>query len=93
MLSEEKISHMSHVFLKGLLDSKLVEARDEEGKIRRQIKLSLTSFVKIGEDIEAVVKKKLQSFSRNISEGSSEWEVLYRKFFDEESAKRGMATK
>lgn len=93
MLSEEKISHLSHVLLKGLLESKLVEARDEEGKIRRQIKLSLTTFLKVGEDIEVVVKKKLQSFSRNITEGSPEWEVLYRKFFDEEAAKRGMAAK
>lgn len=93
MLSEEKISHLSHVLLKGLLESKLVEASDEEGKIRRQIKLSLTTFLKVGEDIEVVVKKKLQSFSRNITEGSPEWEVLYRKFFDEEAAKRGMAAK
>lgn len=93
MLSDEKISHLSHVLLKGMLDNKLVEVRDEEGKIRRQIKLSMTSFLKVGEDIEAVVKKKLQSFSRNITEGSPEWEVLYRKFFDEEAVKRGMAAK
>ncbi len=93
MLSEEKISHLSHVLLKGMLDRKVVEAKDEEGKIRRQIKLSITSFLKVGEDIETVIKKKLQSFSRNITEGSQEWEVLYRKFFDEESAKRGMAAK
>ena len=52
MLSEEKISHLSHVFLKGLLDHNLVEAKNEEGKIRRQIKLSVSSFLKIGEDID-----------------------------------------
>jgi hypothetical protein len=92
MLSDEKISHLSHVLLKGLMEKSLVEIRDEEGKVRREIKRSTVSFLKISEDIDAVVKKKLQSFSRKIVEGSPEWEVLYKKFYKEEAAKRGMAS-
>ena len=92
MLSDEKISHLSHVLLKGLMEKDLVEIRDEEGKVRREIKRSTVSFLKISEDIDAVVRKKLQSFSRKIIEGSPEWEVLYKKFYREEAAKRGMAS-
>lgn len=92
MLSDEKISHLSHVLLKGLMEKDLVEIRDEEGKVRREIKRSTVSFLKISEDIDAVVKKKLQSFSKKIVEGSPEWEVLYKKFYREEAAKRGMAS-
>jgi hypothetical protein len=91
MLSDEKISHLSHVLLKGLMDKKLLEIRDEEGKVRREIKRSTVSFLKVSEDIDAAAKKKLQSFSRKIVEGSPEWEVLYKKFYKEEAAKRGMA--
>jgi hypothetical protein len=92
MLSDEKISHLSHVLLKGLMEKNLIETREEEGKVRREIKRSTVSFFKISEDIDVGVKKKLQSFSRKIVEGSPEWEVLYKKFYKEEAARRGMAS-
>ncbi len=92
ILSDEKISHLSHVLFKGLRDKDLMEIGEEEGKIRRQIKRSVVSFLKISEEIDAVVRKKLQSFSRKIVEGSPEWEILYKKFYKEEAAKRGMAS-
>lgn len=91
MLSDEKISHLAHVLFKGLMEGDLVELVGEEGKVRREIKRSIASFLKISEDIDLSVKKKLQSFSRKIVEGSPEWEVLYRKFYKEETTRRGMA--
>lgn len=90
-LSDEKISHLSHVLLKGLMDRNLLELKDEEGKARREIKRSTVSFLKVSEDIDSSVKKKLQSFSRKIVEGSPEWEVLYKKFYKEEAARKGLA--
>jgi len=92
MLSDEKISHLSHVLLKGLADRNLIELKNEEGKVRREIKRSTVSFLKVSEDIDSSVKKKLQSFSRKIVEGSPEWEVLYKKFYREEAARKGLAS-
>jgi hypothetical protein len=92
MLSDEKISHLSHVLFRGLTEKNLIEARDEEGRVRREIKRSMVSFLKVSEDIDSTVRKKLQSFSRKIVEGSPEWEVLYKKFYKEEASKRGMAS-
>jgi hypothetical protein len=92
MLSEDKISHLSHVLLKGLIERNLIEPIDEEGKIRAEIKKTIISELKIGEEINAVVRKKLLSFSKKIAEGSPEWEVLYRKFFREEERKKGRAS-
>lgn len=89
MLSEEKVTHLTHVFLKGLIDRGIVELNDEEGKIRREIKRIIINELKIGEDIDLAIRKKLQSFSKKVVEGSSEWEVLYKKFFKEEEIKRG----
>ncbi|MBE0425286.1 MAG: DUF507 family protein [Nitrospirae bacterium] len=89
MLSNEKISHLSHILLKGLMERKLIEKIEEESKIRAEIKRIIISELKVGEDIDSVVRKKLQSFSRKIVEGSPEWEVLYKKFFKEEEVKKG----
>ena len=91
MLSDDKISHLSHVVLKGLLEGGVVKIKAEEGKIRREMKKSLVAFLKVSQDIDETVRKKMQSFSRKIVEGSPEWEVLYKKFYKEEAARRGMA--
>ncbi len=89
MLSEDKITHLTHVLLKGLTDRELLKLNDEEGKIRREIKRIIVNELKVGEDIDLVVRRKLQSFSRKLVEGSPEWEVLYKKFFREEEVKKG----
>jgi len=92
MLSEDKISHLSHIVLKGLRDKKLIEMIEDETKVRREIKRTIASEMKIGEEIDSVIRKKLQSFSRKIVEGSPEWEILYKKFFKEEEVRKGRAS-
>lgn len=92
MLSEDKISHLSHILFKGLIEENLIEAVEEEGKIRAEIKRTIVSELKVGEEIDAVVRKKLLSFSKKLAEGSPEWEVLYKKFFKEQEVKRGRAS-
>ena len=92
MLSEDKVSHLSHVLLKGLVGKKLVNVIGEEGKVRAEIKRTIIAELKIGEEMDAVIRRKLQSFSKKIVEGSPEWEILYRKFYREEEIKRGRAS-
>lgn len=89
MLSEDKISHISHVLLKGLIERGLLSLNEEEGKIRAEIKRTIISELKIGEEIDSIVRKKIQSYSKKVIEGSPEWDILHRKFFREEEAKRG----
>lgn len=89
MLSDEKISHLTHVLLKGLIDKGLIILKEEDSQVRKEIKRTITNELNIGEDIDASVRKKLLSFSKKLVEGSPEWDVLYKKFFEEEELKRG----
>ncbi|MBF0328132.1 MAG: DUF507 family protein [Nitrospirae bacterium] len=89
MLSDDKISHTTHVLLKGLLEKRLIIPKEEESTIRKEIKRTLVNELKIGEDMDVMVQKKLHSFSKKLVEGSPEWEVLYKKFFAEEELRRG----
>jgi hypothetical protein len=89
MLSDEKISHTSHVLLRGLLENKLITVKADDSEVRREIKKAIVNQLRIGEDIDAAVTKKLLSFSRKLVEGSPEWDVLYRKFYEEEEVRRG----
>jgi hypothetical protein len=42
-----------------------------------------------GEDrLDEVVRQKIQSLSRRVAPGSREWDVLYRKYMEEELRKQ-----
>jgi len=88
-LSDDKVSHLTHVVLKGLLEKKAVALLAEESAIRREIKRIIIKELKLAESIDESIRKKLQSYSKKIPEGTPEWEVLYQRFFYEESAKKG----
>lgn len=89
MLSDDKIAHLTDVVLRGLIDKRLISIKEADSLVRREIKRTIVKELKIGEEIDIAVRKKLQSFSRNLVEGSPEWRVLYKKFFEEEEVKRG----
>jgi len=87
MLSEDKVSHLSHVILQAVKKSPAVTVTSEEGRLLKEIKRVLAAELAQEEEIDRKVKAKLASYSRGIVEGSSEWEVLYRKTFEEELRK------
>lgn len=89
MLSDDKITHMTHVVLKGLMDKGLITLKEDSSLLRKEIKRTIINELKIGEDIDEAVRRKLQSFSKKLVEGSPEWEVLYKKYYEEEEVKRG----
>lgn len=92
MLSEDKISHLTHVLLKGLMDQDLIDLVENEGDVRREMKRTIVAELKIGEEIDQIVRNKLQTYSRKLIEGSPEWEVMYKKLFREEEVKKGRAS-
>jgi len=89
-LSDDKIRHITHIVLKALLSQGAVTPLADDGSIRREMRTTIERELKIAESIEEKVTKKLQSYSKKIYEGSSEWEVLYQKFFQEEASKKGL---
>ena len=87
MLSEDKVSHLSHVILQAVKKSPLVEVKNDDGRILKDIKRVLASELAHEEEIDRKVRAKLSSYSRGIVEGTPEWDVLYRKTFEEETRK------
>jgi hypothetical protein len=90
-LSDEKVTHLTHILLQGLLDQGVINPVVEDSDIRREMKRVIAKELKISADIDTSVRNKLNSYSKKIPEGSPEWEVLYQKFFHEEASKKGRA--
>jgi len=89
--SDDKISHLSHVIFDGLVLSDKVERPADDAKLRREIKLALTRLLKVEDEVDDMVRKKVQSYSKKVLEGSPEWDVLYQKHYQEELKRRGKA--
>lgn len=86
-LSREKQIALSHVVLDYLLRDDGVEYFDEPQELRGKIFHLIEAEMKTDEAIEVLVRRKIESQRRDIPEGSSEWDVLYRKYYEEETAK------
>lgn len=89
MLSEDKVSHLSHIILQAVKKSPLVGLKGDDARMLKDIKRVLAVELAQEEGIDQKVRAKLSSYSRGIIEGSSEWDVLYRKTFEEEMRKHG----
>jgi hypothetical protein len=82
-LSREKIVHLSHLILNRLNEDEEVEFFADPQEIRQDIFRMISEEMKFDETIDAAVRRKIES-QRRVVEGSEEWEILYRKYYDEE---------
>lgn len=86
-ISEDRISHIAHKILDRLWNDDLADFPDE-ARALDSIKSSLTAYFSVADEIDAIVRKKLASYSPAKVPGSREWEILYHKIYLEESSKR-----
>lgn len=86
-LSREKILRLSHAVLDYMNADDGVEYYADPQEIRQQIVKMISDEIRTDEAIDALVRRKIETQKRTIVEGSDEWEVLYRKYYEEESAR------
>jgi len=83
-LSREKINLLSHHVAEKLAAIDAVEFIEDRNTIRLAVVEILTKWLKKEETIDAAARKKIESQQRKIPEGSADWEILYRKYYEEE---------
>jgi hypothetical protein len=71
----------------GLRKDKLAEFPNE-GRCLAETKQVLREFFQREDHIDEIVRQKIASLSRPVPPGSREWDILYRKYFEEEARKR-----
>jgi uncharacterized protein len=86
-LSESRISHLAHLVLDGVRTADLAEF-SVEGRALAETKQVLHDFFQREDHIDEIVRQKINSLSRHVPPGSREWDILYRKYFEEESRKQ-----
>jgi hypothetical protein len=86
-LSENRISHMAHLVMDGLRKGNLAQF-SAEGRALAETKQVLHDYFQHDDHIDEIVRQKILSLSRHVPTGSREWDILYRKYFEEESRKQ-----
>ena len=87
-ISEDRQGHWAHIITDAVYNDDLVDFTDEDQALRLA-KQALTAYVKEDSDADAAARVKVASLKRGVLEGSPEWDVLYRKYYEEEKNKRG----
>ncbi len=88
ILSEDRQSHWAHILTDKIWHDDMVDYSDEDQALRLA-KIAISEFVKEHEDIDRAAKAKVASLKRGVLENTPEWDILYKKYYEEERGKRG----
>ena len=86
-LSDSRISHLAHLIIDGLWKEDLADFPNE-ARALAETKSVLNEFFNREDELDEVVRGKIRSLSRPVPPGSHEWDVLFRKYLEEEIRKR-----
>ncbi len=86
--SDDRISSIAHLIQKALIKGRMVVSSKDD-LVLREVKRGLIDFFKAEDLADEFARQKVASLKRGVQEGSREWEILYRKYFEEELQKRG----
>lgn len=87
-LSDEKVTHLAHLIAKNLANSPEISMKTSEPGLLLEVKKIMARELKFYAELDTFTRNKIKTFSRNIPEGSREWEVMYQKIFGEEVEKK-----
>ena len=87
-LSNAKVNHLANLIMDYLRGDGEVEFFEDDSDIRLEVSRIIQDELKDDEVIDQAVRYKIESQARDIPEGSEEWDILYRRYYDEEMNKR-----
>jgi uncharacterized protein len=92
-LSHDKVNKLAAITTAALAEAKEVEFLEAYDDVRQELRKVLETLLHEEEQLDKAAKQKIESQKRTILEGSQEWDILYRKYYNEEVQKLGIKSK
>jgi hypothetical protein len=89
-VSRDKVNKVAHVVTDALADIAELDFIEDRNTIRLEVRKILEDLLNQEEKIDQAARHKIENQKRTILEGSQEWDILYRKYYNEEVKKLGM---
>ena len=88
-LSHERCVHLSHQMINALEDEETIDFLGDVNEVRLKVLQILEAEMAREDEMEEAIRRKIAAMKRDLPEGSPEWDLLFRKFYDEELRKVG----
>ncbi len=88
-LSRDKINHISSLIIRDFEKRDDLDYKEDLNDIRLEITRVMTEKLNFEDRAEQEAKKTVASYSKNLREGSPEWEILFQKHYEENLTKFG----
>jgi uncharacterized protein len=89
-LSRDKVNVLARSVTEALRQMDEVEFIEDPNTIRQETRKFLEELLNNEARIDQSARLKIESQKRTILEGSQEWDILYRKYYNEEVKKLGV---
>ena len=89
-ISRDKVNKLAHVVTDAVADMNEVEFVEDRNTIRLEVRKILEELLMQEARIDQEARRKIESQRRTIIEGSEEWTILYRKYYNDEVKKLGV---
>jgi hypothetical protein len=89
-ISRDKLNKLAHTVADTLADIQEVDFLEDRNTIRQEARKALEKLLMEETKIDAAARMKISSQRKIITEGSQEWDILYRKYYNDEVKKLGL---
>jgi len=89
-LSRDKVNKLAHTVADTLAELDQVDFVEDRNTIRVEARRILEELLNQEEKLDLAARQKIESQKRTIMEGTQEWDILYRKYYNEEVKKLGI---
>ncbi len=89
-LSHDKVNKLASLTTAAIAEMKEVDFIEPYDDVRQELRRILETLLGEETKIDQAARQKIESQRRTILEGSQEWEILYRKYYNEEVKKLGI---
>ena len=89
-VSRDKVNKVAHVVTDALAEMDNLDFIEDRNTVRLEVRKILEEVLNQEEKIDQAARHKIENQKRTILEGSQEWDILYRKYYNEEVKKLGM---
>ncbi len=87
----ERMNQVANMIRDLIMDDESVEIYEDPPVIRKRVAEILRNAIREEESIERAVRQRIREYSKNILEGTPEWNILYKKIYEDELRKKGLA--
>ena len=89
-ISRDKLNKLAHTIADTLAEIQEVDFLEDRNTIRQEARKALEKLLLEETKIDAAARLKIASQRKIIVEGSQEWDILYRKYYNDEVKKLGL---